>query len=40
MLIYAVVLIVMMIVTSAPSMIQYRERLAAKFGKNGKKEAA
>ncbi|SFA98486.1 amino acid/amide ABC transporter membrane protein 2, HAAT family [Acetitomaculum ruminis DSM 5522] len=34
MLIYAVVLIAMMIFTSAPSMIEYREKIMAKFGKN------
>ena len=39
MLIYAVVLIIMMIVTSAPSMISYRERLSAKFKKNAKEAA-
>ena len=36
MLIYAVVLILMMLFTSAPSFIQYRERLFSGFRKPGK----
>ncbi len=36
MLIYAVVLILMMLCTSAPSWIQYRERIMMSFGKNKK----
>lgn len=36
MLIYAVVLILMMLFTSAPSWIQYRERIVQSFGKNKK----
>lgn len=37
MLIYAVVLILMMLFTSAPSFIQFREQLAARFGKKDAK---
>ena len=39
MLIYAIVLIVMMILTSAPKAIAMRERMLEQFGKRRAKEA-